>query len=161
MNKAKNKGSVVLGKIVDAETVYIRFIRFFKIKYKEAFVIGILRLIQHLLGDLIAAQDEYTLSMDRTNWQLGSININILMIGLVLENGRFIPVYFELLDKKGNSNQSERIELLELLKTIFIVDKPLVLVADREFVGKKWFADLKKTNIKCAIRVKKKIIKLI
>jgi hypothetical protein len=156
LNKAKNKGSVVLGKIVDAETVYIRFIRFFKIKYKEAFVIGILRLIQHLLGDLIAAQDEYTLSMDRTNWQLGSININILMIGLVLENGRFIPVYFELLDKKGNSNQSERIELLELLKTIFIVDKPLVLVADREFVGKKWFAALKKTNIKCAIRVRKK-----
>jgi hypothetical protein len=42
--------------------------------------------------------------MDRTNWQLGSININILMIGLVLENGRFIPIYFELLDKKGTAD---------------------------------------------------------
>jgi hypothetical protein len=93
--------------------------------------------------------------MDRTNWQLGSININILMIGLVLENGRFIPIYFELLDKKGNSNQLERIELLEFLKIILNVDKPLVLVADREFVGKKWFVVLKKTNIDSAIRIRK------
>jgi hypothetical protein len=49
LNKAKNKGSVILGKTIDAEIMYIRFIRFFKIKHKEAFVIGILRLIHHFI----------------------------------------------------------------------------------------------------------------
>jgi hypothetical protein len=123
-------------------------------EHKEAFIIGILRLIQHLLSDLFDAETEYTLSMDRTNWQLGGININILMIGVII-NDRFIPIYFELLDKKGNSNQLERMELLSLLKIIFITEKPLVLAADREFIGKEWFASLQKSNIDFTIRVRK------
>lgn len=94
--------------------------------------------------------------MDRTIWQLGTININILMIRIVLDNGRFIPIYFELLDKKGNSNQEERIELLELMRTIFKVDKPLVLAADREFIGKEWFDTLKVSEIDFDVSIRKK-----
>lgn len=156
LNKSKNSASSILGKTVNVQSVYTRFIRFFKVKDKEVLIICILRLIQHLLSDLLSIQSEYILSMDRTNWQLGTININILMIGIVLDNGRFIPVYFELLDKKGNSNQAERIELLELMKTIFKVDKPLVLAADREFIGKEWFDTLKVSNIDFDIRIRKK-----
>jgi hypothetical protein len=155
LNKIKNKASLILGKTVNAENAYTRFIRFFKVKNKEALIISILRLIQHLLSDLLAIQTEYIFSIDRTNWQLGKININILTIGIVLDNGRFIPIYFELLDKKGNSNQLERVELLELMKTIFELDKPLVLVADREFIGKNWFVNLKKSAIDFVIRIRK------
>jgi hypothetical protein len=158
LNEAKNKASSVLGKEVNVESSYVRFIRFFKVKHQEALIISILRLIQHLLAELLTAQSEYILSMDRiprTREQLGKVNINILMIGIVLDNGRFIPIYFELLDKKGNSNQLERIELLDFMKTIFEVDKPLVLVADREFIGKNWFVSLQKSAIDFVIRIRK------
>lgn len=156
LNKSKDSASAVLGKTVNVQSVYTRFIRFFKVKDKEVLIICILRLIQYLLSDLLSVQNEYVLSMDRTNWQLGTININILMIGIVLDNGRFIPIYFELLDKKGNSNQAERIELIELMKTIFKVDRPLVLAADREFIGKEWFDTLKVSEIDFDIRIRKK-----
>lgn len=155
LNKVKDKASSVLGKTVNVENTYTRFIRFFKVKNKEALIISILRLIQHLLADLLAEQTEYMFSMDRTNWQLGKININILMIGIVLDNGRFIPIYFELLNKKGNSNQLDRVELLEFMETIFEIDKPLVLAADREFIGKNWFINLKKSAIDFVIRIRR------
>lgn len=86
LNKSKNSASAVLGKTVNVESVYTRLIKFFKVKDKEVLVICILRLVQYLLSDLLAVQSEYVLSMDRTNWQLGTININILMIGIVLDN---------------------------------------------------------------------------
>lgn len=143
LNKVKDSASSILGKTVNVANVYTRFIRFFKVKHKEALVISILRLVQHLLSDLLSVQSEYVLSMDRTNWKLGILNINILMIGIVLENG-------------GNSNQAERIVLLEWMKTIFNVDKPLVLAADREFIGKQWFDSLKTADIDFDIRLRKK-----
>lgn len=136
LNKAKKKGSQTLGKVINTESLYTRFIRFFKMDNSLAFVICILRLIRYLLSNYIDEQEEYTLSIDRTNWKLGVININILTIGLVLDNGKSIPLYFELLNKRGNSNEVERKQLLFELQTIFNTTKPLVLVGDREFIGK-------------------------
>ncbi|MFK7948973.1 MAG: transposase, partial [Saprospiraceae bacterium] len=156
LNKAKKKGSLALSRVVNIETVYTRFIRFFKIKNPLIFVICILRLIQHLLSDYISKQSEYVLSIDRTNWKLGTVNINILTVGLVLDNGRFIPLYFELLNKRGNSNQSERKMLLSELHTIFNISKPLVLVGDREFIGKDWFKELVDLSYDLVIRLRKK-----
>ena len=43
------------------------------------------------------------LSMDRTNWQWGKKNINILMLSITYK-GIAIPLFWNLLDKKGNSN---------------------------------------------------------
>jgi hypothetical protein len=120
------------------------------------FVVCILRLVQHLLSDYINEQSEYVLSIDRTNWKLGTININILTIGLVLSNGRFIPLHFELLNKRGNSNQSERKVLLLELHLMFNTSKPLVLVGDREFIGKDWFKDLVDLDYDLVIRLRKK-----
>lgn len=136
LNKAKKKGSQTLGKVINTESLYTRFIRFFKMDNSLAFVFCILRLIRYLLSNYIDEQEEYTLSIDRTNWKLGVININILTIGLVLDNGKSIPLYFELLNKRGNSNEVERKQLLFELQTIFNTTKPLVLVGDREFIGK-------------------------
>ena len=50
--------------------------------------------------------------MDRTNWQWGKKNINILMLSITYK-GIAIPLFWSLLDKKGNSNTSERIALME------------------------------------------------
>ncbi len=46
------------------------------------------------------------LSMDRTNWKFGRVNINILTLGISWR-GTAIPLIWMLLDKRGNSNQQE------------------------------------------------------
>ena len=46
------------------------------------------------------------LRMDRTNWQWGKKNINILMLSITYK-GIAIPLFWSLLDKKGNSNTTD------------------------------------------------------
>ena len=50
----------------------------------------------------------FYLAMDRTHWQWGKKNLNILMLAVVYK-GIAIPVYWLLLDKKGNTDTRERI----------------------------------------------------
>ena len=58
------------------------------------------------------------------------------------------------LDKAGNSNTAERIDLLEAFNEVFGFHRIKSLMADREFVGKKWFQTLNKHKIPYFIRVK-------
>lgn len=51
------------------------------------------------------------LTMDRTNWKWGKADINILTLGIAFK-GIAIPIYWELLDKRGNSDTEERIALI-------------------------------------------------
>lgn len=158
LNKAKKKGSIVLQKLVKPSTLYTRFIRFFKMKGKEGFVLGIIQLIMSMALPYLGTEIYHCIAIDRTNWKLGKININILYIGLVLGNGRFIPLYFRLLDKQGNSNQTERIELMESFKSIFslFTDTLFVLVGDREFIGKQWFIYMLSNSFVFVMRLRKK-----
>lgn len=157
LNKAKKKGSIVQGKQININSLYIRFIRFFKMKNPKLFVLGVLHLLVSLLSPYLSVQPYYVFSMDRTNWKLGNVNINILYIGIVLDNGCFIPIYFELLDKRGNSNQSERIDLTNTFKALFpnINKKPIFIVGDREFIGKEWFDFLKTSEYEFVMRLRR------
>ena len=51
------------------------------------------------------------LTLDRTTWEYGKSCINILVLAVVWR-GVAIPVLWETLDKKGNSNTGERMGLL-------------------------------------------------
>jgi len=62
--------------------------------------------------------EKWILTMDRTNWKFGKANINFLVLGVAYK-GMAIPLFWYLLDKRGNSNYSERI----LIK---LIGKPLV-----------------------------------
>jgi len=95
----------------------------------------------------------YRLSLDRTNWQFGQFSINLLVLGLV-HNGIAFPVYWKFLDKKGNSNTAERIELMEQFMVTFGLSSIAWLLADREFVGKKWFKFLGQHQIPFRIRIR-------
>lgn len=97
--------------------------------------------------------DKIFLSMDRTNWQWGKSNINILMVGVVYK-GIAIPIVWSLLDKKGNSRTSERIEIMQIFIKWFGNDCIAGLLADREFIGKDWFQWLMDENIPFFIRIK-------
>ena len=79
----------------------------------------------------------WTLSIDRTNWTFGSVNFNILMLGIVHEGVAF-PVVWTMLDKRGNSNSAERMDLLERFEALFPDAKIQCLTGDREFVGQAW-----------------------
>lgn len=98
-------------------------------------------------------KNEYLLCVDRTNWKFGKININILMFA-VADMGLAIPLAFILLDKRGNSNTTERMKVLKMILKVIPVDKIQGLVADREFIGQVWFEFLITNNVPFAIRIK-------
>lgn len=65
-----------------------------------------------------------------------------------------LPLIFVDLDKDGNSNTAERLDLLKDFDEVFGFERINSLIADREFVGNKWFKTLNKNRIPYFIRVK-------
>ena len=72
----------------------------------------------------------------------------------VVWRGVAIPVLWETLDKKGNSNTGERMGLLELFRETFPEVHIETLYADREFIGNEWLAYLRQAGISYCIRCK-------
>lgn len=97
------------------------------------------------------------LTVDRTNWQWGKSNINILTLAIAFK-GIAIPIYWELLDTRGNSDTPQRIALLQKFINQFGKDSIAAVLADREFVGEDWFAWLLQEKISFYIRIKKNFL---
>lgn len=116
-----------------------------------------IRLESHLLAPFIlrlaGIQAPYTLILDRTNWEFGKAKINFLMLS-VLGNGWSIPILWMLLPKKGNSNEEERIELMNRFIAIFGKGVIYNLLADREFIGDNWIRYLIGAVIPFDIRIR-------
>jgi hypothetical protein len=81
--------------------------------------------------------ERWLLCLDRTTWQFGRYPINILVLG-VAYRGVTVPLFWTLLDKKGNSSTAERIALIERFLEVFPVERIQCLTADREFRGQAW-----------------------
>ena len=96
----------------------------------------------------------YELCIDRTNWQFGNQDVNVLCLTLHYQ-GLGIPILFELLDKKGNSNQQERIDLLGKFIEIFGKEGINTIIGDREFIGDIWWKYLIDNKINFHIRIPK------
>jgi len=110
-------------------------------------------LIARLVFNLLPLQDKLVLSIDRTNWKFGQTNINIFMLGIVYKGVAF-PLLFTMLDKRGNSNCKERIDLINRFIDLFGKDVIKSVVADREFVGQDWLAFLNRNEIRYYIRIR-------
>lgn len=106
-----------------------------------------------LMLRLLPASQGYVLSLDRTNWTIGSFEVNILMIA-VCYKGIAFPLAWQLLDKKGNSHTRERLNLIDALLKVLPANKIEALVADREFIGKAWFKGLKQRKLTFVMRLK-------
>jgi hypothetical protein len=96
----------------------------------------------------------YTLALDRTNWMLGCLPINFLVLSVV-HQGTAFPIFWTFLPKKGSSNTQERIALLNRFLATFGAHKIDCLLADREFIGERWFAYLQSHHIRFRIRIKR------
>jgi hypothetical protein len=94
------------------------------------------------------------LAMDRRNWKFGKKNINILLVSVIC-GSYAVPLYWILLDKRGNSNHKERISLFKSLLKIINKYHIFGILADREFIGKHWFGYLYRKQLPFFIRIKK------
>lgn len=94
------------------------------------------------------------ISMDRTNWRWGKQDINIFMLSIVYK-GIALPLLWTLLEKRGNSDTSERIDLMKRLIDQLGKERIAGILADREFVGAQWFAWLRQEKMAFCIRIKK------
>lgn len=93
------------------------------------------------------------IAIDRTNWMTGKLKINYLSAVYCMGNFAF-PLCHIMLNKKGNSNCHERIELMEKICKLYPDTHIEVILGDREFIGEKWFKYLVSKNIPFIVRVK-------
>ena len=99
----------------EIESHYKRLQRFFKqVEIKPS-----------LIATFVVAFLPYetsTLSIDRTHWMLGCFHSNFLVLSVVHEGIAF-PVLWLFLQKKGNANTKERMQLIDKFIEIFGVEK--------------------------------------
>jgi len=110
------------------------------------------RIIVNLIVSFIPVK-KLILSMDRTNWKFGKTNINILTVGVVYQ-GICFPIIWKFLNKRGNSNTEERIELIDKCIDFIGLERIERLLADREFIGAEWFEYLLLKKLSFNIRIK-------
>lgn len=107
-------------------------------------------IIKELISQYYTQEKIIYLVIDRTSWG----NINILMVSLLYQH-RAIPIYFQLLNKKGSSNFSEQQQVLNPSLNLFKGYK-MVVLGDREFCSVdlgKWLRN--QDNTYFCLRLKK------
>jgi hypothetical protein len=106
-----------------------------------------------LMLALLPEKNSFVLTLDRTTWELGTVGINILMLGVAYKSLVF-PLLWVLLDKKGNSDTKERLALIDKVLTLIDAEAIEAVVADREFTGKDWFKGLRERKLVFVMRVR-------
>ena len=109
-----------------------RFFRKFDLNYPS---------IAKLIVALMNIPQPWVLSIDRTEWSFGQTRFNIFILGVV-HQGVAYPLVWTMLNKKGNSNSDERMDLLDKFHDIFPNAEIAYLCGDREFIGKEWLTYL-------------------
>ena len=117
------------------ESNYKRLQRFFR-NFDLDYIV-----IAKIIVTLMDIPQPWVLSTDRTEWSFGQTRFNILLLGIV-HNGIAYPIVWEMLDKKGNSDSDERMDLLDRFQQIFPHAQIAYITGDREFVGKQWLTYL-------------------
>lgn len=111
-------------------------------------------LVAGLLYKLIPFKGPYRLTLDRTNWKFGQTNINILVLGVIYK-GISLPLLWTFLgNKRGNSDQEQRIALMQRFIRLFDFTSIEFVLADREFIGDIWWQFLIDHKIRFFIRMR-------
>lgn len=132
--------------VTQPESSYRRLKRFFKEVRLDKVTVA--RLVLSLLP-----APPYTVCVDRTIWQFGKLDINILVIAIA-HKGTAFPVVWTLLPKSGNASSDERIDLLQDFFKLVAPQDIQFFLADREFIGATWFNYLDKRRVSFAIRIR-------
>lgn len=101
----------------------------------------------------LAPQERLLVILDRTQWQFGKQDLNILMLA-VAHQGMALPILWSTIPGRGCSGTEQRIALLSRFLQLVPAERIEALLADREFFGKEWFAFLQARKIPFIIRIK-------
>lgn len=109
--------------------------------------------LAQLLLSLLPVQGKLRLCLDRTEWDFGQCQVNILLV--TVGQGAFqVPLYWELLDNRsGNFNAADRIALLQICVQLLGKDRIGLVLGEREFVGQQWFKWLKDNHLNFVMRL--------
>lgn len=95
------------------------------------------------------------LNLDGTKWDFGEDSIHLLTLCIVIGDVS-VPIWWEDIEKAGHSSQEERIAYLKAAMERYDL-RGMVLLADREYIGREWFGELKEQGLYFVIRVKEGI----
>lgn len=155
LNKVKDKVGQITGQTnTKPESNYKRLTRFFTVEEKEELVRSLLCVCCCMLDSKMAIK---YLALDGTSWEIGEKKIHLITLSVVY-GGVSIPIWWEELDKKGISNFKERKKVISSANK-FLNLKGLILLADREYIGRNWFKWLISKGIDFIIRLKNKAYK--
>ena len=121
-----------------------RFLRFFELPFAE---------LAAFVARLVGVASPWVITLDRTDWYFGQTPLNVMVLGIAYKGMAFL-ILWRVLEKKGCSDTSERIALLDEFLNVFGVKAIRHLCADREFIGKEWFSYLVRKRIDFRIRVR-------
>ncbi|RZK90862.1 MAG: IS4 family transposase, partial [Hymenobacter sp.] len=111
--------------------------------------------LAHLLLRLLPATGKLRLCLDRTEWDFGRCQVNILLV-TVGRGACTLPLYWELLDNRsGNSAAADRIALLQACVQVLGRERIGLVVGDREFVGHAWLNWLRENKLPFLMRLPK------
>lgn len=148
LNKLKGTVGAVLDRSgTQASSNYKRLIRIFDQHSDSSLWLDLLVFVFTFLG----LRGDY-LILDGTSWRSGEAKFHFLTL-CVVYRGVAIPIYWRNLQKIGHSSTEERIGLIKEALRRFDLSYS-VLIADREYIGTKWFKFLIDNEIDFVIRLK-------
>ena len=109
--------------------------------------------IARLVVKLLKIEPLYTIAIDRTEWQLGTQWVNVLMLSITYK-GVSIPLFWTVTDEKGCSENAERKAILQKFIDEFGAQSIRFVTADREFCSKDWLEFLIANRISYRLRIK-------
>lgn len=111
--------------------------------------------LAHLLLSLLPGQGPVRLCLDRTAWQFGRCQVNVLLVTAGRDEWQ-VPLYWQLLaNGGGNSNAAQRIAVLERCVALVGRDRVALVLGDREFIGRTWLKWLHDNALPFVVRVPK------
>jgi len=148
LNKLKGTVGAVLGQSnTQASSNYKRLIRIFDHHSDSTLWLDLLVFVFTFLG----LRGDY-LILDGTSWRSGKSKFHFLTLCVVYQ-GVAVPIFWRNLHKIGHSSTEERIGLIKEALHRFDLSYS-VLIADREYIGTKWFKYLIDNEIDFIIRLK-------
>lgn len=148
LNKLKGTVGAVLDRSsTQASSNYKRLIRIFDQYSDSSLWLDLLVFVFTFLG----LRGDY-LILDGTSWRSGEAKFHFLTLCVVYQ-GVAIPIYWHNMQKIGHSSTEERIGLIKEALRRFDLSYS-VLIADREYIGTKWFRYLIDNDIDFIVRLK-------
>ena len=106
-----------------------------------------------LMIAILKPSGKYVLALDRTEWKYGKVWVNILTLSVVVGNTA-IPLFWQTLNRKGNSTLAEKRAIIDRYVEVFGVENIAYFCADREFDGLEFVKYLDERRVPFRLRVK-------